>query len=113
MASQTHQTAFPVVDTSGAPTGYVLLQTFQGVPPGRRGTTRVDSLARQLPPDRILSAGQEASVLLDLPLTGDQLAVVVEDGRIVGIVTGADLVRTFQLARLRPPGVPGPPASSS
>ncbi|MEO3859651.1 site-2 protease family protein [Acrocarpospora sp. B8E8] len=111
VASQTHQTAFPVVDTSGAPTGYVLLQTFQGVPPGRRGTTRVDSLARPLPPDRILSPAQEASVLLDLPLTGDQLAVVVEDGRIVGTVTGADLVRTIQLARLRPPSVPGPPTA--
>ncbi|GAA1002453.1 zinc metalloprotease [Acrocarpospora pleiomorpha] len=113
VASRSHQTAFPVVDTSGAPIGYLRLQAFQDVPPARRGETRVDSLARRLPPGRVLSPEQEASVLLDPPLTGDALAVVVEDGRIVGTVTGADLARMIQLIGLRRPGVSGPPTKSS
>jgi Zn-dependent protease len=106
VASRSRQTAFPVVDTSGAPIGYVRLRTCQDVPPSRRGVTRVDSLARRLPPGRVLSPGQEASVLLDL--TGDALAVVVEDGRIVGTVTTADLARVIQLTSLS-----GPPTKSS
>ncbi|WP_370020998.1 site-2 protease family protein [Planotetraspora sp. GP83] len=101
VAVRSRQTVFPVVDFGGAPAGYVSLDSLDAVAPSRRRSTRIQAVARPLPPERILPPDAEGVHLLDHPPTGELVALVVEGERIVGMVTTADLSRIVRLAALR------------
>jgi CBS-domain-containing membrane protein len=59
-------------------------------------------VAKRLPPDRLLSPDDDAAKILERPAFGGELmAVVVDAGHIVGMVTTADLTRALQQAVLR------------
>ncbi|MCC5578329.1 site-2 protease family protein [Microtetraspora sp. AC03309] len=104
VASRSHQSVFPVVAFDGAPVGYVTLETLAAVPPAQRATTRLDRLARPVPPERILGPDEEAAKLLERPAIGPMAALVTEGGRVVGMVTAQDLSRMVRLALLRRTG---------
>ncbi|MFI7146778.1 site-2 protease family protein [Nonomuraea sp. NPDC050022] len=96
------QTVFPVVTLTGAPAGFVSLDTLAAVPTERRSSTRVGTLTTMQPPLRTIAPDEEATLLLEQVAQGQPIAAVVVDGdRLVGMVTGADLSRVLGQALLR------------
>jgi len=101
-ALHSRQTAFVVIDFDGRPVGYVSLDWMAALPARARATTRVRDLARPVPPESVVGPYEEASVLLTRRvLPGQVVALVADEGRVVGIVTGADLNRAMRQAMLR------------
>ncbi|MDF5755079.1 site-2 protease family protein [Spongiactinospora sp. TRM90649] len=100
VALNSRQTDFPVVSFAGTPIGVVSLAALASVPPERRGATRVDSLDITRRPMRVVAPDDDATSLIERPALR-QLIVVVEEGRLVGMVTGADLERILRQAFLR------------
>ncbi|MFC4059244.1 site-2 protease family protein [Planomonospora corallina] len=102
VALRSRQSVFPVVDFSGAPTGSVSLDAIAALAPERRAGTRVDRLARPFPPERVLAPGDPAERILECAAPpGEPVALVAEAGRVVGMVTAADLARILGQALLR------------
>ena len=73
------------------------------VPPGARATVRaadvgcpMDEVVRAAPDDRLVD------LLPRLNAAGDARALVLEDDRIVGLVTSTDVARAVEQAGLRP-----------
>ncbi|MER6945852.1 site-2 protease family protein [Nonomuraea sp. NPDC000554] len=95
------QTVFPVVAFSGDPAGYVSLDTLASVRPDLRSTTQVGTLAAKQRPVPTLAPDDDAILLLQQPTRAQLIAVVVDSGRLVGMVTGADLHRILGQAALR------------
>ncbi|RCV48161.1 site-2 protease family protein, partial [Marinitenerispora sediminis] len=85
------QTVFATVDFDGRPSGYVSLETLRDVPPERRATTRLREVARPLAEHAVAEPDADASDLLKAALPGRELLrVVMDSGRIVGMVTSTD-----------------------
>ncbi|HEX6076427.1 MAG TPA: site-2 protease family protein [Micromonosporaceae bacterium] len=110
MASQLRQRSFPLVDLDGRPTGVVSLGQLAGVAESDRASLRLSEIAEpaaKVPvtsPDAML-----ADVLTRAVGHRGGLVLVVEDGRLVGLLTGEDISRAVELARLTgvlpmPPG---------
>lgn len=101
VARRSRQTAFPVVDLSGAPVGFVEVEMLAAVPVAERGTTRVDRVAVRVPPEHVLGPDDPATVLLERPALGREvIALVVDTGRVVGMLTTLDVARLLRQARL-------------
>jgi Zn-dependent protease len=82
----------------GDPAGMVTAAQLAGVPPGRRAATRVAAVATG--PDQVVTAtpGEElAAVLGRLGERGQDHALVVDDGEVVGVVTPGDAARAVGL----------------
>jgi Zn-dependent protease len=99
IASARHR-AFPVVDIDGRPVGTVELARLVRIPPALRPVRRILDVATPLvearlvrPDDRAAAAGRALSPV-------SPLAVVVAGGRVVGVVTGVDIARAVEQARL-------------
>ncbi len=96
--------SFPVVDGSGHPTGLVTLNRIKQVPFGRRGEVSVDSIAcplaevPQTSPERPLS-----ELLTAMGGATDGRVLVLDAGRVVGLVSPTDITRSLELADLRRP----------
>ncbi len=92
---------YPLVGPDGALAGLVTLNRLRAVPPGARATTRLRDVA--CPPSEIPVARPDEP-LLDLlgRMQGctDGRAVVVDGGRVVGVVSPSDVTRTLQVADL-------------
>jgi Zn-dependent protease len=98
----THRfSTYPLVDRGGALVGLVTLNRLRSVPPGARATTRLRDVA--CPPAEVPTARPEEP-LLDLlgRMQGcsDGRAVVLDGGRVVGVVSPSDVTRTLQVADL-------------
>lgn len=103
-ALRSRQTAFVVIDFEGRPVGYVSLDWMAALPARARATTRVADLARPIPRSGLVGPDEEAAVLLTKPtLPGRVVAVVTDEGRVVGLVTGEDVNRALRQAMLRQP----------
>jgi Zn-dependent protease/predicted transcriptional regulator len=96
---------YPLVDRSGALVGLVTLNRLRSVPPEVRATTRLVDIA--CPPSQIPTARPDEP-LLDLlgRMEGcsDGRAVVLDGGRVVGVVSPSDVTRTLQLTDLAAAG---------
>jgi Zn-dependent protease/predicted transcriptional regulator len=96
--------SFPVVDGIGRPAGLVTLNRIKQVPAERRRQVQVAEVA--CPLSELPIARRDDSLADLLPRLGacaDGRAIVVEDGRLVGIVTPTDVARQLELADLRRP----------
>ncbi|BBZ12750.1 site-2 protease family protein [Mycobacterium branderi] len=96
--------AYPVQDRDGSISGLVTLTQLRQVPPGRRGETLVGEIA--VPLDRVPTAApnEPVTALLErLSATQQSRALVVDEGRVVGIVTASDLTRLVDVYRLARP----------
>jgi Zn-dependent protease/CBS domain-containing protein len=93
--------AFPVIESDGAPVGVVDLAQVARLPAAaRRGLRLRDACVppRQAP---VVSPEQPlADVARRLSVPGPGVALVVTDGRVVGVLNRGDLARAVQLARL-------------
>lgn len=92
--------AYPVV-VDGRPSGLVTLSEVRGVAADARASTTVDRIARPVtevptpaPTDRLLD------VLPELVASPSGRALVLEDGRLVGIVSHTDVTRAMEIRDL-------------
>ncbi|MGW3046010.1 site-2 protease family protein [Kitasatospora sp. NPDC001159] len=97
--ARTHHPLIPVVDFAGRPSGLVDLRRLATVPPDRRSGIRVRDLATPLSECVVAAPEDDLVEVLD-HATAQPPILVLDDGRLVGIVTLEDLGR---IARTRPP----------
>ncbi|MBQ0986447.1 site-2 protease family protein [Streptomyces sp. F63] len=86
--------AFPVVGDDGRPVGLVTLHDARAVPAGKRGTTRLAEV--MLPVEELPTAGPGDPLAPLLPLLEAgpaRRALVMENGRLAGIVSSSDISR--------------------
>jgi Zn-dependent protease len=101
IAGRSRQTAFPVVDLSGAPAGFVEVEMLATVPVAERGMTRVDKVAVRVPPEHVLGPDDPATVVLERPALGREvIGLVVDAGQVVGMLTTLDVARLMRQAQL-------------
>jgi CBS domain-containing protein len=103
--------AFPLVD-DGRPVGLVTLNRIRDVAPPQRASTQLGAVACGRD-DLVLTAADElvTDLLPRLGRCADGRALVVSDGRLVGIVTPTDISRAVQHRGLRGDGWPVPARS--
>lgn len=92
---------FPVIDDEGRPLGLLTLNRMKRVPAEQRASTRVETVA--CPVEELPEAAPDLPLIELLPrLRGgaDGRALVIEDGRLVGIVSPTDVARSIDLAEL-------------
>jgi Zn-dependent protease len=95
--------AFPVQGLKGALAGVVTLGRLLAVPADQRATTRVAAVA--CPLAEVPTASPDELLLDVLPrLAPGSSALVMDDGRLVGILSPTAIARTLELAALRPEG---------
>lgn len=100
--------AFPLTQDSGEPAGLVTLQRVKQVPRQEWATTRVldiacggDDLATAHPDEAL------TEVIDRMSRCSDGRVLVVEDGRVVGLVSPADITRRQEISELRPASAGG------
>lgn len=101
-AHDNRTTIFPLVSFDGTAAGLLSLESIKGIPPSRRAGIRAEKITRSLgdiptgAPDEPIAALLER--MAGKPKPG---ALVLEDGRIVGLVTASDIDRALELAAAR------------
>jgi Zn-dependent protease len=96
------QSVFPVLDFDGTPIGVVSAELLAGIPQERRATTRLSDVMIPLTERNICEPDTPAAELFTRrPLAGGLIAIVRDDGRVIGIVTSDDLARNIQRGLLR------------
>ncbi len=94
--------SFPVVDEEGHPAGLVTLNRIKELPPARRRELHVGEIA--CPVDEVPTARPDeplAELLPRMAGCADGRALVVDDGRVVGIVSPTDIAHQLEVIDLR------------
>ncbi len=93
--------AYPLVDAFGSLSGLVTLNRLRSVAPSARAVTRLRDVACPLPEVPIARPDEPLTALLPrLAGCSDGRAVVLDGGRVVGVVSPSDIARTLQLVDL-------------
>jgi len=93
----TRHSAIPLLDFDGRPSGIVDRRRLATLPPARRAEVRLRDLAVPIAPGAITSPGDQLVDVLDRAGVAVPLRLLVLDGgRLVGIVTGHDIARIAQ-----------------
>jgi len=101
VAARSRQDAFPVVGFDGRFAGLVLSDLLARIPAEDRTRLRLDQVALAVPSRYLAAPGDPAGPLLTRrPLGGQVVAVVLTDGRVVGLVTVTDLRQAVRRNRL-------------
>jgi Zn-dependent protease/CBS domain-containing protein len=88
---RSHHSLYPVVD-GGRLTGCVTLDRVKGVPRERWAATRVSEIAAACSGDNTIAPDADAAnALAQMGRTGQSRLMVVEDGRLIGILSLKDL----------------------
>jgi Zn-dependent protease/CBS domain-containing protein len=104
-ATQHPDVAFPVQEFDGRLAGLVTLDALRRVPPQGRAVVRIGQIA--LPLERAVTVPPDASaveVASRLAATRQSLALVLDEGRLVGVVSATDLSRAVALGQGFPRG---------
>ncbi len=101
---QTPHSAFPTLDQRGRLSGLITLNRVKQVPPAERGHMPVSEVACPIDEVPVVSADELATDLLTR-MTGcpDGRALVVEDGRLLGMVSSRDVMGHLERMELREP----------
>ncbi len=92
---------YPLVDGSGALVGLVTLNRLRSVAPPARASTRLRDIACPVQEIPVAHAGESLAALLPrLAGCSDGRAVVVDGGRVVGVLSPSDVSRALQLVDL-------------
>ena len=95
---------FPMVDADRGLLGLVTLNRVKPVTADRRASVSIDEIA--CPPDdvaQVASSDRLVDALAAMTRSADGRVVVVDHGRVVGIVSPADISRTLELRDLSRP----------
>lgn len=96
--------AYPVVGPVGEVEGLVTLEQLRRVPPAERSSTPVRSVAVPLGHVAVFAPADPAEELLTrVTRESGNRALVFDRGRLVGIVTPADVTRVLETRALLPP----------
>lgn len=93
--------AYPVEGPGGSITGLITLEQLRAVAPNQRASILVRDAAAPL--DRVPTAAPDeplTALLERLAQMGARRALVIDDGRVVGIVTATDIARFVDVRRL-------------
>jgi PDZ domain-containing secreted protein/Zn-dependent protease/CBS domain-containing protein len=105
-------TSYPVVDAQGRFVGVMSLSAAAAVPVGERERRLVGEVMTRAEGVPTVEADLPAADALALLGADGKRAAVVDDGRLVGVISSADMVRELQLAQARglppEPGARGP-----
>lgn len=96
--------AFPLVRDGHEPVGLVTLNRVKGIDPEERATTSVADIA--CPAEEVPTATPDeplADLLERMRGCTDGRALVIDEGRLVGIVSPTDVARRLEIAELRNP----------
>jgi Zn-dependent protease/CBS domain-containing protein len=98
--------AYPVADRDGSITGLVTLTQLRDLAPSRRATTSVHEIALPLSSVPTATPLEPLSALIARLAAARHVsrALVVDEGKVVGIVTPSDLARLIDVYRLAQPG---------
>jgi Zn-dependent protease len=96
-----HYTAFPVVDTAGAPLGILTISRAEAVPASERTVTAVGDVAERDPELRA-AADLDVAQLLERPVFArvGRAAVVDRQGSLIGLISVSDVQRSVRALRL-------------
>ena len=100
--------AFPLIDDDGGLVGLLTLSRLKGLPAAKRSTTPASRAA--CPISEVPTADPDEPVihLLERIVTSpDGRALVLDEGRLVGIVSPTDISRVLQFEALRRPELTG------
>ena len=97
---------YPVVDLDGTLNGLASLRLAAGVPFERRGSTSVRDVMLPVGTFPVLAPDDEIGVVLPMLQQGPGRAVVMEDRRVVGLLSMSDVARAIELEQIRDPSVP-------
>ena len=97
--------AFPVVDEAGAPVGLVTLEDVRRLAPDRRAHVTVGDIAVPMAAVPVVHPGDLGVTVVErMRATGSRRALVLDGtGRLVGIISNADVVRALEVGSLSPP----------
>jgi CBS domain-containing protein len=102
---QEHHRAFPVVDFEGRPFGVVNLADLARLARDSRAVTRVADACQPLAEVPVAAPNDRLAELIATVRPrlrhGRDLVLVVENGRLVGVVSPADIARTIELSALQ------------
>ena len=101
---------FPVVDGFGRLTGLVSLRAAGAVPPDQRARTTVRDVMAPAAEVAVVAPADDVFDLVPRLQQPPGRAVVVDGGRIVGIVSGSDISRALEVDQLRTPEPAAPRA---
>ena len=98
--------AYPVADQDGSIVGLVTLTQLRGVAPTQRAITTVREIALPLHSVPTAAPHEPLSTLIDrLAAAGHgSRALIIDGGKVIGIVTPSDLARLIDVYRLAHPG---------
>jgi Zn-dependent protease len=97
--------AYPVADHNGSISGLITLTQLRQVEPNSRAATLIGEIAMPLSRVPIAAPDEPVTALLErLASAQSSRALVVDAGRVVGIVTSSDLTRLVDVYRLAKPG---------
>ncbi len=116
VAARSRQAVYPVVEFDGRLAGIVIADMLARLRPAERASLRVGQAALPVPPEYLAGPDDPATTVSGRPpLGGVVAAVVLEHGRVVGLVTTADLDWALRRAAMagapaadRPAGYGGP-----
>ena len=97
---------YPVVE-GDRPRGLVSLRTVAAVPVSERDRRRVADVMTPAEEVPTVSADQDVTDVLSRFDAGRNRALVVDEGRLVGLLSGTDIVRAIELGGARRPPEPG------
>ncbi|WP_204079498.1 site-2 protease family protein [Mycobacterium riyadhense] len=94
--------AYPVADRDGSIVGLVTLRQLRDVAPGRRSMTQVRDIALPLGSVPTAAPNEPLNVLLQrmAPVGPGSRALVIDERKVIGIVTSGDLARLIDVCRL-------------
>lgn len=94
--------AYPITDRDGWTVGLVTLRQLRDVAPGLRATTKVREIAIPLQNVPLAAPGEPLNALLQkmTPVGPRSRALVLEGGKVVGIVTSGDVARLIDVYRI-------------
>ena len=94
---------YPVVDLNGGLLGLASLRLAAGVPFDNRRTTFIRDVMLPLGAFPVLSPDDEIGEVLPKLQQGPGRAVVLDDGRVVGMLSTSDVARAIELQQIRDP----------
>jgi CBS domain-containing protein len=98
--------AYPVADRDGSIIGLITLGQLRGIAPSQRAATLVREAAIPLPRVPTAAPHEPLTALLErLGSHAGNRALVIDAGRLAGIVTASDLSRLIDVYRLASPQV--------
>ena len=96
--------SFPVVDPDGHPRGLVTLNHIKEVPHEQRHQVAVSQVARPMEELVVVEPDTPLTELLPpLGSSSERRALVIEQGRLVGLISTTDIARAIEVADLRRP----------